>query len=248
LKDLDAAIAHNFKDDSVYYLRGQLRRQLGELNAALADLDEAIKLNPGNPRHYSTRGELLSALKEVDRALADFDYLLKWYETDPSARPLPAKPQPAAPPKNDSKAFVVEMAQQTVNEAPGSKEMAPTIANTYVNRGLIMNSRGNHVAALADFDKAIRIDPANLWALYHRASEYESKGDLSAALADIDKAIQLDSKNGNLLVEHGVILLLMGKEKDAQADFDRLLQSDRALWQKRIDERLAAVKKVLPAK
>ncbi|HSE19777.1 MAG TPA: tetratricopeptide repeat protein [Pyrinomonadaceae bacterium] len=248
LKDLDAAIAHNFKDDSIYYLRGQLRWQVGELNAALADLDEAIKLNPNNPRHYSTRGELLLTLKEIDRGLADFDYLLKWYETDPSARPAPAKPQPAVPPKSDSKAFVVEMAQQTVNDAPGSKEMAPAIANAYVNRGLIMNNRGNHVAALSDYDKAIRIDPANMWALYHRANEYESKGDLAAALADIDKAIQIDPNNGNFLVEHGVILLLLGRDKDAQADFDQLLKSDRALWQKRIDERIAAVKKVLPVK
>ena len=42
------------------------------------------------------------------------------------------------------------------------------------------------------------------------------------------------------MVEHGVSLL-MGKDKEAQADFDQLLQADRALWQKRIDERTAAV-------
>ena len=256
LKDLDAAIAHNFKDDSIYFLRGQLRWQTGDMNAALSDLNEAIKLNPNNPRVYSTRGELFLALKELDRGFADLDYLLKWYETDPTARqlPKPSKPdsaksdsQPGAAPK-DSKGFVVEMAQETVNEAPGSKEMAPTISSAYVNRGLILKDRGNHIAALSDFSNAIRIDPANMWALYHRANEYEYKGDLPAALADITKAIQLDPQNGNLLVEHGVILLLMGKDKDAQADFDRLLEADRALWQKRIDDRLAAVKKILPIK
>jgi len=255
LKDLDAAIAHNFKDDSIYFLRGQLRWQAGDMNAALLDLNEAIKLNPNNPRVYSTRGELFLALKELDRGFADLDYLLKWYETDPTARQTPkpsnqgnAKPQPDTPPKDGSTAFVVEMAQETVNEAPGSKQMAPIISSAYTNRGLLLNNRGNHVAALSDFSNAIRIDPTNMWALYHRANEYEYKGDLPAALADISKAMQLDPQNGNLLVEHGVILLLMGKDKDAQADFDPLLQSDRALWQKRIDDRLAAVKKVLPIK
>jgi hypothetical protein len=49
-------------------------------------------------------------------------------------------------------------------------------------------------------------------------------------------------------VEHGVILLLMGKDKDAQAEFDRLLQANRELWQKRIDDRLAVVRKLLPVK
>lgn len=126
--------------------------------------------------------------------------------------------------------------------------MAPTIASVYVNRGLILNNRGDHVAALSDFNKAIRVDPANVWALYHRANEYEYKGDLAAALIDIENAIKIDSKNGNFLVEHGVILLLRGRDKDAQADFDQLLQADRELWQKRIDERIAAVRKLLPNK
>jgi tetratricopeptide (TPR) repeat protein len=251
LKDLDAAIAHDFKDDSVYYLRGQLRWQAGELNGALTDLNEALKFNPNNPRLYVSRAGLLLELKEVDRALADYNYLLNWYETDPSARPIP-KPSgdnaQTQSPKNDSKPFMVEMAQQTANEAPGSKEMAPIIADTYVNRGFILKDRGNHVAAFTDFDKAIRIDPTNVWAYYDRANEYEYKGDLPAALADITKALQLDPNNANLVVEHGVILLLMGKDKDAQADFDVLLKLDRALWQKRIDDRTAAVRKVLPVK
>ena len=92
-------------------------------------------------------------------------------------------------PIKTSQPIAIEIAQQTANEAPGVKEMAPTIANAYVNRGLIMNNRGNHDAALSDFGKAIRIDPGNVWALYHRANEYEGKGDLPAALGDIKKAI-----------------------------------------------------------
>ena len=46
--------------------------------------------------------------------------------------------------------------------------------------------------------------------------------------------------------ERGVILSLMGSDNEAQADFNVLLQADRALWQKRIDERTAAVKKLVP--
>ncbi|HKR23540.1 MAG TPA: tetratricopeptide repeat protein [Pyrinomonadaceae bacterium] len=254
LKDLDAAIAHNFKDDSIYYMRGQLRWQLGDKNAALSDLNEAIKLNPGNPRAYSTRADLLFAMDDTDRALADVNYLLNWYETDPSARPAP---KPPAPPASDSKSqpsasqpFVVEMTQQTENAAPGAKEMAPTIADAYNTRGYILKHRGNHDSAFSDFNKSIRLDPSNVWAFYNRAEVYESKGDLPAALADIVKAVQLQPENGNLVVEHGVILALMGKDKEAQAVWDVLLQSDsdRTLWQKRIDDRTVAVKKVVPIK
>ena len=254
LKDLDAAISHNFKDDSIYYIRGQLRWQTGELNGALSDLNESIRLNPDNPRVYSTRGVLLLTLKETDRALADFNYLLRWYETDPSARPAAKSSgskdgvKSASPVRPPSEGIVVEMEQKTSNEAPGSKEMAPVIADAYVRRGFIRIDHGNHAAALSDFENALRMDPANVWGLYGRANEYEVKGDLPAALADITKAVQIDPQNGNLVVERGVILVLMGREKEAQADFDALLKSDRELWQKRIDNRLAAVRKLVPAK
>lgn len=251
LKDLDAAIVHNFKDDSVFYLRGQLRWQTDELDGALSDLNESLKLNPNNPGIYLTRGGVLLALKEEDRALADLNYLINWYETEPSvAKPVPESSQAQAGEvtKNESKAFTIGIAQQTTNFAPGDKEMAPMVAGAYVKRALIVSLRGNHVAALADLDKALRVNSTDISALYLRANEYEYKGDLPAALADISRAIQIDSKNGNLLVERGVILLLMGKDQEAQADFDVLLKSDRALWQKRIDERTAAARKIVPVK
>lgn len=257
LKDLDAAIRHNFKDDLVYYLRGQLRWQVDERKGALSDLDEAIKLNPGNPRTYASRGELLLELKEQDRALADINYLISWYETDPSARLVPKPsvqndPKPKSPaggaPGDGSKGFTVGLEQQTANEAPGAKEMAPTIAGAYANRSVISSDKGNHDAAFTDLNKAIRIDSNNARALQLRAMAYEYKGNLEAALADIIRAVQLEPQNGNALVEHGVILLLMGRDKEAQAIFDVLLKSDQTLWQKRIDERLAAVKKMLPVK
>ena len=74
------------------------------------------------------------------------------------------------------------------------------------------------------------------------------KGDLGAALFDINKASEVDPQNGNLIVERGVLLLLTGKEPEARAQFEILLQSDRQLWQKRIDDRIAAVRNQAPPK
>ncbi|HYW71287.1 MAG TPA: tetratricopeptide repeat protein [Pyrinomonadaceae bacterium] len=253
LKDLDAAIANNFRDDGIYGLRANLRWQTGDLAGARTDMDESIRLNPNNPRSYAERGDLLMALKETDRALADYDYLLKWYETDPVARPAPKKAdqnekRPGDQTNSNSQAFTVGLSEQTVNDSPGDKRMAPVIAGAYVNRGFSLSRSGAHDRAMSDFTKAIKVDGANIWAFYDRANEYEIRGDLTSALADINTAVEIDPNNGNLVVERGILLKLMGKEKDAQAEFDRLLKSDSALWQKRIDSRMAAVKQQLPAK
>ena len=80
------------------------------------------------------------------------------------------------------------------------------------------------------------------WAFYDRAVELEGRGDLAGALSDISKALELDPKNGNCIIEHGVLLFLLGKEKEANTEFDVLRSSDTALWQKRIDQRIAVVK------
>lgn len=78
--------------------------------------------------------------------------------------------------------------------------------------------------------------------------ELEGKGDLIRALSDVNKTIELEPNNGNSRVEHGVILLLQGKSKKAHVDFDMLRASDPVLWQKHIDERLAAVRKKFPSR
>jgi tetratricopeptide (TPR) repeat protein len=256
LQDLDAAVAHNYKGDGVYGLRAQLRSQLGDLKGALADYDLSIKLNPNNPRSYASRGALLLAMGDGDRALIDFDYLLKWYETDPkTSRPTPKEAskdqktikQGEEKKASDPQAFTVGIDQETKNEAPGDKEMAPSIVDAYARRALIYSDRGNPDAAISDLTKALRIDPGNFDVLFSRFNAYEAKGDLAAALADVNRGIANDSRNGNLRVEHGVLLLLMGKDLEAKVDFDMLLESDRVLWQKRIDERLAVVKKLMPS-
>jgi len=249
-KDLDAAITNGFINDGIYLLRAQLRQQQGDLKGAIADLDEAIKLNPNNPQTYGYRAGLLSDSKEMDRALIDLNYLLTWYETEPNTRrdnkPInPVKTANEGEVKNNTP-FTIGIDAKTVNGTPADKEMLPIIAASYVRRGLIHSARDNSDAAIADFTKSIRVEPKNPWAYYDRANELEGKGDLEAALADVNRAIQLEPLNGNLRVEHGVILTLMGNTKEAQVDFDMLLRTDTNVWQKRIDERLEAVKKKLP--
>jgi tetratricopeptide (TPR) repeat protein len=257
LKDLDSAVVNNYRQDHVYDMRATMRSQRGDVKGALSDMDEAIKINPGNPRYYLTRAELLLKLEDSQRAFADFDYVLKWYETNPVKRPLPKPADPGDKPApgesasiNDKKvkevapdAWKVAVAVQTENESPADKEMAPAIADAYVNRGLIYSSRGNADVAISDFGKSLRINPLNAWALYFRAVEFEGKGELVGALADVSRAVELDPNNGNCRAEHGVLLLLLGRSREAQADFDMLLDSDRVVWQKRIDERIAAVRK-----
>jgi tetratricopeptide (TPR) repeat protein len=218
LKDLDQAIATDFKTSVVYSFRGQVRYQQGDAKGALKDLDESMKISPDDPRVYANRGAVLMSLNEYDRAYTDLNYLLNWYETEPDKRLTATYPAPA--------------------------ELVPAIASSYLNRGVINSSRSNTDAAINDFTKSIRLDAKNGKAFSLRASELVATGDLDAALADVSRAIQLDPLNPTLRVEHGGILTLMGNTQDAQMDFDMVLKVDPVVWQKRIDERVEALRKL----
>ena len=178
-------------------------------------------------------------MEDRDRALADLDYLLNWYETEPwTSRAITVTSN-----KNDTPAV---LETRRLNLLPGDKGMASVMSNAYANRGLIRAFQENSDQAISDYTKSIRLDPTNVWPYFYRAKELEGT-DLTAALADVSRAIQLDPRNGNFRVEHGVILTLLGNAKDAQVDFNMLLKADRELWQKRIAERMVAVKKKLPS-
>ena len=116
----------------------------------------------------------------------------------------------------------------------------PNNPHAYLLRGSL-KMQADPAQALRDFDKVIELNP-------DLGPAYNQRAFLRLVNNDAVGWYETDPSARPVLVEHGVILFLIGKEKDAQAEFDVLLQSDRALWQKRIDDRIAAVKKLLPVK
>jgi len=79
--------------------------------------------------------------------------------------------------------------------------------------------------ALADFDRAIELDPKNAVAYYNRGHAKWVKKDAAGALADCNRAIELDPKYAEAYFERGT---LKGRTKDidgAIADLTRAIES-----------------------
>src|SRR5580658_3288596 len=60
------------------------------------------------------------------------------------------------------------------------------------NQGLDIAKQGDLNGAIADYDKAIQLDPKLEAAFVNRASAKDDKGDLAGAIADYDQALLLD--------------------------------------------------------
>ena len=103
------------------------------------------------------------------------------------------------------------------------KPSKPDLVIALNNRGSAYLVKNSTDLAVADFDEAIRLDPAFANAYYNRAAAYRAKGELDRALADYDKAIQLDP-DPDTFINRGSIHLDKGKIDLAMADYDKAIE------------------------
>jgi tetratricopeptide (TPR) repeat protein len=89
--------------------------------------------------------------------------------------------------------------------------------------------KGDTDGAMADFNKAIKIDPMCDSAYFYRADALKVKGDWDGAVADYTKAIEIDSDYAKAYENRGSVKLRQGKSAEAQRDFDTALKLDPRL-------------------
>jgi tetratricopeptide (TPR) repeat protein len=66
------------------------------------------------------------------------------------------------------------------------------LASVYNNRGNAYSELGNYEDAIADYTRAIRIDPDYASAYYNRGIEYKNLKNYEDAIADYTRAIRID--------------------------------------------------------
>ena len=103
-------------------------------------------------------------------------------------------------------------------------------ANGYLEWGIMHFKRGDFEAAIADFNKALRLDPNYSDAFLGRGDVRYARGDLDGAIADYDKAIHLNPNSINAYINRG-------STRREQGDFTVRLQ---------ISMKLFALSQVLP--
>ena len=101
------------------------------------------------------------------------------------------------------------------------------LCNSYENRGTAMANKKMENEAIADFSKALEINPDMEGALYNRARAYAKINKHAEAVADLTKAIGLAKADvilGSYYKNRGVSYLAMEKRDLAKADFIKAKQ------------------------
>jgi tetratricopeptide (TPR) repeat protein len=94
----------------------------------------------------------------------------------------------------------------------------------FAARGLVWVITGETDKAIADFDKAIEMQPAFVTAYLRRAIAFANKDDFDKAVNDCTEAIRLDPSNAEPYCSRGAVLSAKGDHDKALRDFDQAVR------------------------
>ncbi|HYK36232.1 FG-GAP-like repeat-containing protein [Alloacidobacterium sp.] len=124
-----------------------------------------------------------------------------------------------------------------------ARELAPKNDRIYYLLGLLEGDRGNSVKAIADLRQAIKLNPANLRAVYQLASEVERQGDENSD-TDFEKLMQqiltIQPNNLAALLELSRISAKRGDAATLHATVEKIAAQSGA-WPADVKQQLTAL-------
>lgn len=99
-------------------------------------------------------------------------------------------------------------------------------ATLYRSRGYAYHRLGDFQHALADYSKAIAINPSDGWSLLNRGLVFKQMGDSRRALADFSESIRVAPEDSSAFLQRGLIFLDQRSFGAAEADFTKALELD----------------------
>lgn len=251
IEDYTNAIEINWLEtiQAAYNNRTLVYEKKGELDKALADYTKGIEAVP-NPTFsgfkyfksalHRNRAEIYRIRGEFDKALEDVRAIENLGGE--------AGPDFIAKLKNkDSSTNLSPVLKEKAEKYPG----ADSEVNLYNSRGYQSFEKGQYDLAIADYNRALAIDPNDAMVLANRANAYAAKGNLDQAISDYTKAVEINPKDWSVYHDLGLTYINKGEFDKAIYHFNKALEvnpgiindgqfhNDRAVayfWEKEYDK------------
>jgi hypothetical protein len=104
--------------------------------------------------------------------------------------------------------------------------MLTDTATNHLNQGVSLYESGKYEEAVAEYTKAIELDPKLAAAYYNRGLAYFKMKQYDSALADFNKTLELNPKSSTAWVGRGISLEGLGKYKEALEAYNKALELD----------------------
>ncbi|MCK5688492.1 response regulator [Myxococcota bacterium] len=138
-------------------------------------------------------------------------------EPEPVVAPKPEpKPEPVGAP------LAAPKPKPKIEKPPEPKK--PPSAAAFISKGRKFYKRGKYTAAIAEFKKALEIEPKNPRVHTGLGSAYFDADKLKDALTHLNKAIALNPRAAQALVLQGNVYQAMGNNAKAKQSYERYLK------------------------
>ncbi len=219
--------------------RGAAYFKLGQWDKAVADYAKAIELKPDDPTHRNTlafayweRGGVLQAEGRWPEAVKAFRQSLGHYEKLKAAvmvahnygalgNALQQTGQREEAEKADLRAIAIW--EELAAEFPSDWNYRQNLAHAHLRLG-------QHDKALAEFTKAIEIDPKAALSWWARGGTHASLNQWDKALADHSKAVELCPDDADLWHHRAAAYIQLNQLDNALADLSTAVEKSPDNW------------------
>jgi tetratricopeptide (TPR) repeat protein len=224
--DFNKAIDNDAKSVTAYTNRSFALAKLDHRVEAMADLDRALALDPKAAAAYDSRGSLYVANQDYQKALADFTSAIKITTTSPSyythRREVYLKLERYPEAQADGTRIERLMQLTALTEAVFRDRLQP---RPYIERGDFLLEEGRIDDALANFDRALKLDPKQCRGLIGRARVWIRKGEFQKAVDDSTAALAIQPQDDAYGVR-GDAYRKLNNYANAVADYDAAQRID----------------------
>src|SRR6195952_1549560 len=121
-----------------------------------------------------------------------------------------------------------EKPQQQAELKPSDNISARSVSDAqgYATHGQVLAKSGNNEEALAEFERALALDPYNVPALYGRGLIHQTGKEHQQAIEDFTAANGLSPQKAEPLLARANSYFALDKAKEAVADLDEAVQAD----------------------
>ena len=95
---------------------------------------------------------------------------------------------------------------------------AETMARTLSIQGFLKAERGDHQGAIADYDRALQLNPADLDVYYNRGVSRAALKDFQGAISDYNAVLRMDPHSGDALFNRGMAYAATSNRRAALKD------------------------------
>ncbi|MGV1014071.1 MAG: tetratricopeptide repeat protein [Methyloceanibacter sp.] len=258
VKDFDRAIELSSNYGAAYNNRGNARAALGQYNPAFQDFRKAVELMPESAVPFNGRGKAHSELKRYHAAVRDLNraiildakYLAALQNraaanlaignyreaADDATLALDLQGEQQSPDLLllRGRAYIGDKKlNQALVDLNKAIELSPTLAEAYIERGIVLMQSRRFDDAIADFTYAVQIDPQNVRAYALRAETRlqggatdEAQSNVYTALTEINQALGITPTDPLALRIRGNVYEAFTRTNEAVADYRQALAQD----------------------